>query len=204
MAPLAWPRPVPHERLPYWLCQRLQNMDAEAQVHYESSFVGPHNSFLNLHFPTHTQHMVKPVPRLRAKPWPNNQERTSFDSYNQPVLNRREDDVPDFVVCKATGELHADRAFLIWELKRNDAKSAESALQTDRYEEWLRNYQDFVLHTTGASPMLWMALVEGDLVTIQQYEVISVSTPRLISTICGHILSDVIDFAIERMLATYP
>jgi len=44
---------------------RLRNLE-EDHVHYEASFRGPHNTFLQSHFTVGDEYMVKPRPRLQT------------------------------------------------------------------------------------------------------------------------------------------
>ena len=52
-----------------------------------------------------------------------------------------------------------------YEVKRNDAHSAKSSRQMDRYEEWLRQYQQHVWDKFQARVTIYHALVEHELVT---------------------------------------
>ncbi|KAJ7196303.1 hypothetical protein GGX14DRAFT_309540, partial [Mycena pura] len=128
-----------------WLYRRLVNLAEVEDVHYEASFMGPHNALLTSYFRVEHGWLVKPIPRLR-KPVPEDDadSRTSIDSYGVPVVTSNEDPQPDSLVCKASAGLDGDRPVLLWEVKRNDAQSAKSSRQMDRYEEWLRQYQQHV------------------------------------------------------------
>jgi hypothetical protein len=196
-----------NDRVPQWLVERMHNCaNQERYPHYEASLSGPHNEFLHCHFPYQLQYMVKPIPRLRTIAEPNETARTSLDSYDQPVLTQGQDPVPDFLVCKATESLHGDRPFLIWELKRNSASANKSENQFNRYEDWLARYQDFKYNPlTRSSPRLWMAVVEGDMVTVELFEhVEDRNEARVVFTTVHRVLSQELDIIINRMRAWYP
>jgi hypothetical protein len=194
---------IANDRVPQWLVERIHNCaNQERHPHYEASLSGPHNEFLHCHFPNRLEYMVKPIPRLRTIGGPN--QRTSKDSYNQPVLTQERDANPDFLVCKATKNLNQDRAFLIWELKRNSADSAKSSVQVSRYEAWLRKYQEFMYQETGSYPMLWMALVEGDMVTVDQFLVGDMNQPDILFTTVFPVLSMDMDNLFNQMLQEIP
>lgn len=158
--------------VPAWLSARLYNL-AHQRVHYESSFGGAHNGFLNCYFPVSHGYMVKPIPRLRTPVDPTVafSGRNSVDSYGAEVQTSPRDDIPDFLVCKATASLHADIPFLIWELKRDSRAASSTSTQMARYEEWLFYHQRREVNSTGLGSTTWVAVVEKGDVTMLTYDV---------------------------------
>ena len=151
--------------IPAWLQERLLNLERR-KVHYESSFVGPHNAFLHSHFPVKEGFLVKPEARLRTLTPANAAGRTSsdsdrsYDSNGQPVATSRDDIFPDFLVSIATGNLDGDTPILIWELKRGDSGTKGEA-QILGYAEWADDYQQWkALLNLKELPPVHVVLVE--------------------------------------------
>ncbi|KAE9385891.1 hypothetical protein BT96DRAFT_1006642 [Gymnopus androsaceus JB14] len=131
--------------------------------------------------------MVKPIPRLRTAVSESTTDGTprSINSYNREVEVRNDDDLPDFVVVKATASLYDDRALLIWELKRDDADAAQTSVQLTRYLGWAADYQAFVLRQDGSLPDMFVGQVEQGQATIY-----SLNDGVFIQVLQGPVLSE--------------
>ncbi|KAF8146157.1 hypothetical protein K438DRAFT_1870455 [Mycena galopus ATCC 62051] len=182
-----------------WLPWRLDYLcDTRINVHYESSFMGPHNEFLHAYFPACDGWMIKPIPRLRkmlklptpdlgvhgdAETRPDSdlsdehmdadssmESDQSKDSYGQGVETRKGDPTPDYLVCKASPDprFEGDKPVLIWELKRDGREYGESSVQVSRYEDWLREYREISDNRGDEVPTLWLALVEKRSLSVTQ------------------------------------
>ncbi|KAL0950472.1 hypothetical protein HGRIS_010417 [Hohenbuehelia grisea] len=151
-----------NDPVPEWIVRRFERIEKNPP-RYEASLRGPHNAILNSYFPPHRNFLIKTEPKLRttasSAPSPPATGRTSIDSNGREVECRNDDDIPDFMVCSATDDLHGDIPLLIWELKRNFGPNANQIL---RYHQWAFDVSEG--RPDGQRGIL-VCLVEGNYVT---------------------------------------